>query len=106
MAALEILDRDVLYLKEVEEDVLELDNDIDEVSGLRHVKTTRNEGAAFRGTLLSDSMPIASETGGKPDRGRGSPIVSVSPTEKACPACTFYNSPESTNCLMCMSSLI
>ncbi|KAH8116817.1 cysteine proteinase [Phellopilus nigrolimitatus] len=98
VADLEILDRDTLYLKEVE-DTIVLDSDIEEDS--KNTKK-RDEGGAFKGTLLSGgtSSSLPSESDQRPDSSRSS-----SPVQKACLQCTLYNPTFATECEACQAPL-
>lgn len=93
---LQIMERETLYLKEIEEDAIVLDSDGDEVS---KPAKKRDEGNAFRGTLLSGSFPIRSST--TPDDSESQRNSDSAPTVKTCLTCTYDNELDSTECLMC-----
>ena len=94
------MDKDILYLKEVEEDAIVLDSDGDEVS--KPIKK-RDEGNAFRGTLLSGSFPVGTST--TSDDGQSQRSSDALPAVKSCLACTFDNDPDSLECSMCSHPL-
>lgn len=122
VSEVEIIDKDTLYLKEIDEDsnaiLVDSDLDVEEGSGQAQGQTTRikpkkqrNEGEAFKGTLLSGSLPTNSSqhlSGADSDHLQNgcSPRSSPSPEkEKPCPSCTFLNDPTSATCEMCDTSI-
>jgi len=90
-----ILEGDMLFLKEADEDTIVLDSDGDEPVP----KKKRIEGNAFGGTLLSAmSIVTPSKEATKPPMS--SPTI-PSPVFRNCHACTFENPSEYLVCNMC-----
>ncbi|KAI5119495.1 hypothetical protein M0805_009519 [Coniferiporia weirii] len=92
VANLRILDKDTLYLKEINEEAFVLDSDIEECgTGTKK----RAEGDAFKGTLLSgiSSSFVLGESGAGPN--------GCTSTGKSCPSCTFLNDLDTLRCKVC-----
>ena len=98
VADLRIRRKDIIYVKQVADDTISLDSDSDDgKSGRkREGKRKREEGEAFKGTLLGG--------GGL----RSSPLHESSPSpvppekaQKACATCTLLNPAEATECDAC-----
>lgn len=100
---------------------LQQDQETDQMSDFEDFQKPRaNEVEGFGGTLLggfttgtegSDADELAPSLGGSGTDGKGveqppssSPSVQYAGT-KACPACTFDNSPLDKNCQMCLNTL-
>lgn len=95
IAELKILNKDVLYLKEIDEDTIVLDSDTEEDAGKKRNK--RVEGDAFKGTLLSGgSSPPPADDLANDDANNDS-----SSRQKACPACTLLNPLDAVYCEVC-----
>ncbi|THH10686.1 hypothetical protein EW145_g1149 [Phellinidium pouzarii] len=96
VANLQIFERDTLYLKEIVEDMIILDSDLED-SGTGSKK--RTEGDAFKGTLLSGiSSPLPS---GESEKIADSSRSSSPSTEKPCPTCTYLNDFDASMCKVC-----
>ncbi|KAL5489782.1 hypothetical protein ACEPAI_4614 [Sanghuangporus weigelae] len=99
IAELKILNKDILYLREIDEDMIVLDSDTDDEAGKRPKK--RVEGDAFKGTLLSG--------GSSPPRDDDTPNVDASlelpALQKQCSICTLYNLHDAKRCEACESEL-
>ncbi|EJD02420.1 cysteine proteinase [Fomitiporia mediterranea MF3/22] len=102
VAELQILNKDTLYLKEVIEDMIVLDSDIED-EPLRKKSRKHDEGDAFKGTLLSGGT----KSPPPPPNGSDNPPGSrpSSPLQKACSACTLLNPLDAERCDACEAFL-
>ena len=88
-----------MYVKQVGEDAISLDSDSEhDASGgkKRGAKRKRDEGEAFKGTVLGGAGPRSSPL-------HESPPSSAPPAseQKACATCTLLNPHEATECDAC-----
>jgi hypothetical protein len=92
VASLGILASDTLELREEKENDGALTSDAEQCS-----REPRDEGRAFRGTILSG----ISKTGNPSSEGDSS--LEGTPNPNHCPVCTFINPDDLTICSMCGS---
>lgn len=98
VAEVEIIDKDTLYLKEIDEDMIVLDSDLDDGQTTKRSKK-RVEGEAFKGTLLG-GLP-SSPPQLPPDSDHLSDPPPADSLAKSCPSCTFLNDINAMQCEMC-----
>lgn len=106
ISELEILNHDVIYVQEIEEDETVL-NDSDSASGPPRKKT--KEGEAFRGTILGGPPREPSVSASEPAEGSEHMDIDTTTVPDAdseqvylqCPKCTFDNALTAQECEMC-----
>lgn len=102
IAEVEIIDKDTLYLKEIDEDAILVDSDLDDGQATKLPKK-RDEGEAFKGTLLGGMSCPSSHPTDEPDHLEDPGTVAPMPEawRKGCPSCTFLNESTATQCEVC-----
>lgn len=99
LASLEIFPNEIFTMRKLDEDAIVIDSDLDEPV---KTKKKREEGDAFKGTLLSgnsDEAELDAEGKQKDEDDWNSHLFY--PTMKECPACHFENDEKNVTCCSC-----
>lgn len=90
--------KDTVYMKQLMDDAISIDSDSDDGTHrneMKAVKKRRDEGEAFKGTLLGGGSFQSSPPKEPP------PSSPISSETKSCPACTLINAQDAVTCDAC-----